>query len=77
MTWPLAFFLGALVGLAIGAFLSTRGLEHLRDTEWTSGWVAGFRAARRAMRPGAKPIEIPHGVLPRMLDVRDDQEAGA
>lgn len=77
MTCPLAFLLGALVGLAIASFFARRLNDEARDIEWRSGWLQGFRAARRAQLPGARPLKVPPGVLPRMLDIRDDQEAGA
>jgi hypothetical protein len=71
MSWPLAFFLGALVGLAISSFFARRLNDDVRDIEWRSGWVAGARAILRARLPGAKPLQVPPGVLPRMLDVRE------
>lgn len=77
MSWPLAFLLGALVGLAIATFFARRLNDDARDIEWRSGWVAGARAILRARLPGAKPLKVPPGVLPRMLEIRDDQEAGA
>lgn len=61
-------------GLAMASFFARRPNDDARDIEWRSGWVAGARAILRARLPGAKPLMVPPGVLPRMLDVRSDQE---
>jgi hypothetical protein len=71
MTWPPAFVLGVLTGLAIMSFFARRLNDEARDIEWRSGWVTGARAILRARLPGAKPLTVPPGVLPSMLDVRE------